>query len=171
MTAVGDISLRQATPGDGAAVAAIYRPIVEQTAISFEEVPPAADDMAGRIAHVLERYPYLVAEQDKRVIGYAYAAQHMERAAYRWSVNVSAYVAESARGAGVGKRLYRALFETLAERGFHMAMAGITLPNEASVKLHEGMGFQPVGIYREVGFKFGHWHDVGWWQRRIQAPP
>ncbi|MEM8587293.1 MAG: arsinothricin resistance N-acetyltransferase ArsN1 family B [Pseudomonadota bacterium] len=167
MTDAGDIFLRQATPGDGTAVAAIYRPIVEQTAISFEEVPPSADDMAGRIAQVLEHYPYLVAAQNDRVIGYAYPAQHMERAAYRWSVNVSAYVAEGFRGAGVGRRLYEALFETLAERGFHMAMAGITLPNEASVKLHEGMGFRPVGVYREVGFKFGRWHDVGWWQRRI----
>lgn len=167
MTDAGDIFLRQATPDDGTAVAAIYRPIVEQTAISFEEVPPSADDMAGRIAHVLEHYPYLVAAQNDRVIGYAYAAQHMERAAYRWSVNVSAYMAEGFRGAGVGKRLYGALFETLAERGFHMAMAGITLPNEASVRLHEGMGFRPVGVYREVGFKFGRWHDVGWWQRRI----
>jgi len=167
MTAAGDISLRQATPGDGAAVAAIYRPIVEQTAISFEEVPPSADELAGRIAQVLERYPYLVAARNDRVIGYAYAARHMERAAYRWSVNVSAYVAEGFRGAGVGRRLYEALFETLAERGFHMAMAGITLPNEASVKLHEGMGFKPVGIYREVGFKFGRWHDVGWWQRLV----
>lgn len=167
MTAAVDISVRQATPGDGSAVAAIYRPIVDETAISFEEEPPSAEDMAGRIAKVLGHYPYLVAQQDGRVIGYAYAAQHMERSAYRWSVNVSAYVAEGFRGTGVGKRLYRALFETLAERGFHMAMAGITLPNEASVKLHEGVGFKPIGVYREVGFKFGRWHDVGWWQRRI----
>lgn len=167
MTAAGDIALRQATPDDGTAVAAIYRPIVETTAISFEEEPPSAEDMGARIAIVLDQYPYLVAEQDERVIGYAYAAQHMERAAYRRSVNVSAYVADGFRGAGVGKRLYHALFEALAERGFHMAMAGITLPNEASVKLHEGMGFRPVGVYREVGFKFGRWHDVGWWQRAI----
>ena len=157
MTPALDMTLRPASPDDGSAIAAIYRPIVEQTAISFEEIAPSADEMAERIARVLERYPYLN----------AYAAQHMARAAYRWSVNVSAYIAEGFRGAGVGKRLYRALFDDLARRGFHMAMAGITLPNQASVGLHEGMGFKPIGVYREVGFKFGRWHDVGWWQRRV----
>ena len=167
MTPALDMTLRPASPYDGSAIAAIYRPIVEQTAISFEEIAPSADEMAERIARVLERYPYLIAEHDQRIVGYAYAAQHMARAAYRRSVNVSAYVAEGFRGAGVGKRLYRVLFDDLARRGFHMAMAGITLPNQASVGLHEGMGFKPIGVYREVGFKFGRWHDVGWWQRRV----
>jgi phosphinothricin acetyltransferase len=169
MTGAVAFSLRQALPEDGAAIAAIYRPIVEQTAISFEEAAPSAEEMAGRIAGILRHFPYLVAERDGLVVGYAYAAQHMERAAYRWSVNVSAYVAEDFRGAGVGKQLCRTLLEDLSKRGFHTAMAGITLPNPTSVALHEGLGFSPVGIYREVGFKFDRWHDVGWWQRLMST--
>ena len=161
------IRIRSAAIEDAGALQAIYAPIVEGTAISFEERPPSVEEMAARMAKTLERYPYLVAERGGQVAGYAYAGQHRMREACRWSVDVSAYVAEDARGLGVGRALYGALLSELSDQGFHAAFAGIALPNVASVAFHETQGFEPVGIYREVGFKFGRWHDVGWWQRRL----
>lgn len=161
------VTTRSARREDAAALQAIYAPIVDATAISFEEVPPSVEEMAERIADTLERYPYLVAVEAERAVGFAYASQHRSRAAYRWSVDVTGYVAESARRAGIGKLLYGALLSELAQGGFHAAFAGIALPNPASIALHESVGFEPVGVYREVGFKLGRWHDVGWWQRLL----
>lgn len=161
------MKVRTATSSDATAIQAIYAPIVEHTAISFEEVPPTINEIAGRIEETLLGYPYLVAEQGGRVVGYAYAGPHRTRAAYRSSVDVTIYVAEGARQMGVGRQLYGVLLPDLAGRGFHAAFAGITLPNAGSVRLHEMMGFNPLGVYREVGRKFGHWHDVGWWQRLL----
>ena len=161
------LSIRSATPGDAPFIQAIYAPIVEKTVISFEVVPPTVSDMAKRIETTLRSYPFLAAERAGEVIGYAYAGEHRTRAAYRWSVDVSAYVAEPARRSGVGQALYRTLLPILAEAGHHAAFAGITLPNAPSVGLHEAMGFRPVGVYREVGFKFGQWLDVGWWQKML----
>lgn len=160
-------AIRSAAGADAAALQAIYAPIVETTAISFEEVPPTVAEMAERVEATLRSYPYLVAENGGRVVGFAYASQHRARAAYRRSVDVTVYVAEHVRGAGVGRALYGALLPMLAERGFHAAFGGIALPNPGSVALHEAMGFEPVGVYREVGFKLGRWHDVGWWQRLL----
>lgn len=159
--------VRPATVADAAAIQAIYAPIVEKTVISFEETSPTTAQTAERIAAISQSYPYLVAERDGQVVGYAYAGRHSERAAYRLSVDVTVYIAEQARASGVGRTLYSALLPMLAERGFHAAFAGITLPNTGSVALHERMGFKPVGVYREVGFKFGQWLDVGWWQRLL----
>jgi phosphinothricin acetyltransferase len=159
------VTLRSATVADAADIQAIYTPIVETTAISFEDIPPTTDEMAGRIKTFLQGYPFLVAEQGGAVLGYAYGSKHRERSAYRLSCDVTAYVAPSARGQGIGKRLYQALLPELAERGYHAAFAAITQPNVASVALHEAVGFTKVGVYHEVGFKFGRWHDVGWWQR------
>ena len=160
-------AIRAAATADAPAMQAIYAPIVETTAISFEEVPPTVEEMAERVETTLRSYPYLVAENGGRVVGFAYASQHRARAAYRRSVDVTVYVAEHARGAGVGRALYGDLLPMLAERGFHAAFGGIALPNPGSVALHEAMGFEHVGVYREVGFKFGRWHDVGWWQRLL----
>ncbi|MCG8593403.1 MAG: N-acetyltransferase family protein [Kiloniellales bacterium] len=160
-------TIRSATLQDAGAIQAIYAPIVERTAISFEDAPPTAEEMARRIARTLEAYPYLVAEQEGRLLGYAYAGPHRARAAYRHSVDVTAYVAEAARGQGVAKALYGALLAALAGAGYHAAFAGIALPNPASEALHKAAGFQLVGVYREVGFKFDRWHDVAWWQRLI----
>ncbi|MCR9175100.1 MAG: GNAT family N-acetyltransferase [Alphaproteobacteria bacterium] len=157
--------LRAATVSDAAAIQAIYAPIVETTAISFEEDVPSVEEMARRIETYSQTHPYLVAERDGEILGYAYGSKHRDRSAYRLSVDVTAYVAASARGQGLGKRLYQALLPDLATRGYHAAFAAITQPNAASVALHESVGFTKVGIYREVGFKFGRWHDVGWWQR------
>ncbi|MGH6619425.1 MAG: arsinothricin resistance N-acetyltransferase ArsN1 family B [Alphaproteobacteria bacterium] len=160
-------AIRAAAGADAAAMQAIYAPIVATTAISFEEVPPTVEEMAERVETTLRSYPYLVAENGGHVVGFAYASQHRARAAYRRSVDVTVYVAEHARGAGVGRALYGDLLPMLAERGFHAAFGGIALPNPGSVALHEAMGFEHVGVYREVGFKLGRWHDVGWWQRLL----
>jgi phosphinothricin acetyltransferase len=123
--------------------------------------------MARRIEATSRDYPYLVAERDGVFAGYAYASQHRTRAAYRFSVDVTVYIAEAARRSGVGQALYAELLSNLAARGFHAAFAGIALPNPGSIALHERVGFTSLGIYREVGFKFGSWHDVGWWQRLL----
>ena len=156
--------VRIATASDAAAIAAIYAPIVRDTAISFETEPPTPSMIAQRIREGLEIYPWLTAERDGRIMGYAYASKHRERSAYRWSADVSTYVDECARRSGVGRALYGQLIAILREQGFHAAFAGIALPNAASIGLHEAMGFQPLGIYKEVGFKLGSWHDVGWWR-------
>lgn len=166
---LAEISIRSATPGDAPDIQAIYAPIVEHTVISFEEIVPSVEDMAQRIEETLKTHPYLVAENEGTVIGYAYGSKHRTRSAYRTSADVTVYVAEQARGSGVGKLLYRHLLDALAKGGYHAAFAGITLPNPASVGLHEAVGFVPVGIYKEVGSKFGQWHDVGWWQRILDG--
>ena len=158
------IDVRLARERDAAAVAAIYAPIVRETVISFEIEPPTASEMAERIATTARRYPWLLASAAGEVIGYAYAGEHRQRAAYRWSADVSAYIAAGARRQGVGRRLYQALFTVLRAQRLRAAFAGITLPNPASVGLHEALGFEPVGVYRKVGFKLGAWQDVGWWR-------
>jgi L-amino acid N-acyltransferase YncA len=149
---------------DAASCAAIYAPHVEAGATSFEETAPGAEELADRIERISATHPWLVAEIGGEVVAYAYSCEHRSRAAYRWSVDVSVYVASGHRRAGHGRRLYEALFERLRERGFRVACAGITLPNEASVALHESLGFAPVGVYRRIGWKQGAWRDVGWWQ-------
>lgn len=160
--------IRPATEADSAAIAAIYAPYVLETVISFEEDAPASDEIAARIERVLAAsLPYLVAEQAGAVIGYAYAAPWHARAAYRHSVETSIYLARDHVGQGLGKRLYSALLEQLRTRGLHVALGGITLPNAASVALHETLGFKKAAHYDQVGFKQGRWLDVGYWQRRI----
>jgi phosphinothricin acetyltransferase len=157
--------IRDADPRrDGAACAAIYAPSVTHGATSFEDVPPDGAELARRIEAISARYPWLVAEDDGQVVGYAYGSPHRERAAYRWAVDAAVYVGEGQRGRGVGKSLYGTLFDLLARQGFRTVCAGVTLPNEASVALHESCGFKPVGVYRRIGYKLGRWHDVGWWQ-------
>ena len=159
--------IRLATPADAPAIAAIYGPIVAETVISFELVPPTAEEMAERIGKTIPAYPWLVFERNGQILGYAYAGAHRARPAYRWSVDVSAYVAEAGRRQGIGRTLYERLLLLLRRQGYHAAFAGIALPNPASVALHEAVGFVQLGVYRNVGFKLGAWHDVGWWQRTI----
>ncbi len=154
--------IRLATSEDGAALAAIYAPAVSAMATSFELDPPDADEMGRRVRAATERTPWLVCEADGRVIGYAYASRHRERLAYQWSVDVSAYISADAHRRGIGRALYTSLFAILRLQGFCNAYAGITVPNPASFGLHAAMGFELVGIYRNVGFKFGRWHDVAW---------
>ena len=165
-------TVRVATEADADAVAAIYAPCVAGTAISFEEEPPSPTEMARRIAHCLRTHPFLVYDAGQGVIGYAYAGPHAARPAYRWSCDVSAYVASGQARRGVGRALYGELLNILKAQGFHSAFAGVALPNEASVGLHEAMGFRHLGTYREVGFKHGLWHDVGWWRLGlVEGPP
>ena len=165
------LTLRIAEPRDGAAFAAIYGPIVRDTVISFEEEPPSAEAMAERVRQKLVTHPWLAAERNGRVIGYAHASPFRDRAAYRWSVDVTPYVHEDARGQGIGRRLYQALFAILKLQGFRSAFAGVALPNPRSIALHEAFGFEPVGVYREVGFKHGAWRDVAWWRLGLSEDP
>jgi L-amino acid N-acyltransferase YncA len=163
--------VRVARPSDDAILAAIYAPHVEQSATSFELEAPSPKEMAARIRGTLDRYPWLVAERDGTILGYAYATEHRARRAYQWGVEVSVYIRDDAQRQGVGRQLYTRLFELLRQQGFYTAYAGITLPNPASVGLHEALGFLPVGVYRNAGFKLGTWHDVGWWQLALQPVP
>ncbi len=170
-------TIRLATAADAGALAAIYVPSVIDAPTSFEIEAPDAAEMARRLSAVLGHAPWLVLERSGAIAGYAYASRHHERAAYQWSVDVTVYVDRAHHRAGVGRALYTILFGLLRVQGFYVAHAGITLPNEASVGLHESLGFTPVGTYRDVGYKLGAWHDVGWWRLALRplepapAPP
>lgn len=165
------MTIRTATAADAAAIAAIYAPIVQATSISFELEAPSVEQMRERIAKTLQDLPWLVSEDAQgQVNGYVYASKHRERAAYQWSVDTTAYMREDARGRGIGKQLYGELKRILVGLGYCQAFAGIALPNQASVALRESVGFDALGVYRNVGFKHGQWHDVGWWQCNLQAP-
>ena len=165
-----DPIVRDATPADAAACAAIYAPYVTGTTVTFETDPPDAAEMARRIAKAQDRHAFLVLEEDGEVAGYAYAGPFKERAAYRWSCEVSVYLEPTQQGRGAGRRLYAVLLERLTARGYRMAAAGMTQPNEASGRLHAAMGFEPVGTYRGIGWKFGAARDVTWVQRVLGEP-
>lgn len=167
----GALRIRRATEADAASIASIYRPYVERTAISFETVAPTADEMGERIAKSLAHWDWLVAEEGGQCVGYAYGSSHRARAAYRYSAEVSAYLQPSHHRRGLGTRLYAALFDALAVRGYCNALAGVALPNEASVRLHRSVGFQSIGVFHAVGRKFGRWHDVAWFERRLRDEP
>jgi L-amino acid N-acyltransferase YncA len=156
--------VRPASARDGEACARIYTPYVLETAITFELEPPSGEEMGARIAAAAQTHAWLVLEEGEEVLGYAYGAPFHRRAAYRWSCEVSVYVDRERRGRGVGRALYEELLARLARRGYLVAAAGITLPNEASVRLHRAFGFEPVGTYRGIGYKLGRWHDVEWSQ-------
>jgi phosphinothricin acetyltransferase len=165
-------TIRLAAVDDAPAIAAIYAPYCEASAISFETSPPTPVEMARRVTVFGAQRPWLVLEEGDGdagvVLGYAYATAHNERAAYRWGVSTAIYVSSTHRRRGVGRALYTTLFEALRHLGYFKATAGITLPNAASVGLHEAFGFTLVGIYRDIGFKMGAWHDVAWYQASIR---
>jgi L-amino acid N-acyltransferase YncA len=163
------MQVRDATEDDAGACAAIYAPYVTDTTITFEYEPPSAAEMARRIAAAQRAHAWLVLEDDGRVVGYAYAGPYKERAAYRWSSEVSVYLETGRRRSGSGRMLYEALFERLADRGFRTLVAGMTLPNDASEGLHRALGFEPIGTFRRVGWKHGQWRDVAWAQRSLGA--
>jgi phosphinothricin acetyltransferase len=165
------VRLRAAAPDDAAAIAAIYAPYVAASAASFENEPPDARAMAERIAAGGDLYPWIVAEDDGGALaGYAYASAFRPRPAYRYAVETSVYLSQNQVGAGLGRRLYASLIATLEAQGFAQAIGAITLPNGASVRLHQLLGFVEAGVYRQVGYKLGAWHDVGLWQRSLAAP-
>ena len=165
------MKVRAARPDDAAAIAAIYAPYVTGSSVSFETEAPDAAEIARRMAEGVDHYPWLIAcEEDGAVVGYAYACAFRSRPAYRFSVETTVYVAGDAQRRGVGGTLYGALLPVLEAQGYAQAIAAITLPNPASVKLHEQLGYRRVGTYEEVGFKQGGWHSVGLWQRAL-APP
>jgi L-amino acid N-acyltransferase YncA len=162
--------IRRIEARDAAAVSAIYAPFVTDKATSFETEPPDAEAIKQKIRELEPQYPWLVFEADGEILGYAYACSHRARKAYQWSVEVSVYIDERAHKRGVGRALYLSLFEVLRRQGYASAYAGITLPNPASVGLHEALGFTAIGTFSKVGFKFGQWHDVAWLQLRLQDP-
>ena len=165
------LSIRDAVPeSDAEPCLAVYAPFVRDTPVSFEEVVPTVDEFRNRIRASIATHAWLVLEVAGRVVGYAYGSQHRARAAYRWAADVTVYIDPEHRGLGGGRLLYERLFERLHDRGFQVLCAGVTLPNEASVGLHRAMGFEPVGVYRRIGWKAGAWHDVMWLELEL-APP
>ena len=170
--------IRDADPQtDAAACAAIYAPSVSAGVASLEERAPEPREMTDRIRGIQRTHPWLVAEIDDRVVGYAYASRHRDRASYRWAADVTVYVSAAHHRRGIARSLYEILFDLLIGQGIYDACAGITLPNDASVGLHESLGFRPVGVYRNIAYKFGRWRSVGWWQKALreraddQPPP
>jgi L-amino acid N-acyltransferase YncA len=164
-------TIRDADPAtDAEACLAIYAPFVRDTAVSFEEVVPGIEEFRGRMRTSTTTHAWLVLEADGRVVGYAYGSAHRARAAYRWAAEVTVYIDPEHRGLGGGRQLYEQLFERLRDRGYRVLCAGVTLPNDSSVGLHTAMGFEPVGVYKRIGWKAGAWHDVEWLQLEL-APP
>ena len=161
------IAIRSATVADAPRCAEIYAPFVTDSWVSFELEAPGPEEMAGRIAKALQSHDWLVAEREGAVLGYAYGSEHRTRAAYRTSCDVAVYVDRDQTRQGIGRALYEALLPSLKDRNVHAAFAGIALPNDASIALHRAMGFDPVGIYRQVGWKMGDWRDVAWFQRLL----
>ena len=162
--------IRDAQAGDADACAAIYAPYVRDTAISFELDPPTPDEMATRIVAAQRTHAWIVAESGGQVVGYAYGSEFKSRAAYRFTCEVSVYLRPGLGGRGLGRALYDVLLPRLAELGYRQAVAGMTLPNAASEGLHRASGFEPVGVYRSVGWKFERWHDVAFMQRPLADP-
>lgn len=152
---------------DAAAVLSIYAPYVAETAISFESSVPTIPEIEERIETYTQKYPWLAAEEDGRIVGYAYASKHRDRDAYQWCVESSVYIERHYHGRGIAYALYTELFDRLTRMGFVNVYAGITQPNERSNKLHLKMGFEPVGVYKNIGYKLGQWHDVLWLVKTI----
>ncbi len=163
-------TVRQATPADAAAIARIYAPFCTSTSITFETEAVSPEAMAHRMLMLGDKYPWLVMDLDGDVAGYAYAAPHHERAAFRWAANVSVYISDPHRRSGIGRELYESLLCVLRLQGFIHAIAGVTLPNEPSVGLHQTLGFKLIGQYPQIGYKLGAWRDVGWWQKPLVDP-
>ncbi len=168
------MQIRLATESDAAACLRIYKPVVENTAISFEETAPSVEEMTLRIRKTLTMWPWLVCydpnlQPDQSIVGYAYAGTHRTRAAYRWTVESAIYIDENHRGKGIGNRLYRGLFGILRKQWYRTVVAGATIPNPASVKLHEQLGFKTIGVFNNIGFKFNQWHSTQWFELDLET--
>ncbi len=159
---------REAGEADLAAIAAIHAPYVTDTVATFDEEPLPVEGWREKWRSACDAdQPWYVCEEGGKVLGFAYCGSFRPKAAYRLTVETTIYLDRDAAGRGLGRSLYSDLLAEAGRRGFHLAVAGVTLPNDASVRLHEGFGFTPVGVFTEVGHKFGEWRDVGWWQRRL----
>lgn len=158
------MNIRKVELDDAAQIAEVYNYYIQNTHQTFETEPLSADEMRERIAEIIEKYPYVVAEEDGEIWGYAYATQFKLRQAYAYSAEVSIYVKNAAKQKGIGTQLYEKLFDELAETNIHAMVAGISLPNDASVKFHEKLGFTKVAHFRQIGYKLGRWVDVGYWE-------
>lgn len=165
------VIIRPLQEADALSMLAIYRHYVEATAISFEEEIPSPQEYTARVRKYIAGWAGVVAECEGNVVGYAYGSSHRERAAYRWSVETTVYVAAGAQRGGIGRKLYGALIPMLADAGFCNAYAGVALPNPASVALHRAVGFQPIGSFPRVGYKFERWHDVAWFHLPLRTEP
>lgn len=169
------VTVRLATKRDAARILDIYSPCILTSSISFETAVPSIKEMENRIKTCLQKFPWIVCEVDGRVAGYVYASKHRDREAYQWSCECSVYMHHDFKGRGIGRELYLLLFRILEHQQFRNVYAGITLPNEGSIRLHEKCGFKKFAEYENVGYKFGSWHSVGWWKLRINdyhpAPP
>lgn len=163
-------TIRIAKPEDAEQIRKIYRPYCQDTTISFEQKVPSLSEVKSRIQSISVQFPYLVLLEGDQILGYAYATQHRERAAYRWSVESSVYVNSEFNGQAVGSTLYTTLFEILKRQRYVNVYAGITMPNDASVAIHKKFGFNLVGTYKNVGYKHGLWHDVSWWHLQLSEP-
>lgn len=163
-----NIKIREATLIDAETILNIYAPYITDTCISFETETPTIREFTERMENFIKRYPYLVCEIDDKIVGYAYASKHRERAAYRYSADVSVYVEREYYRQGIGKALYTKLFDLLKEQGIYTVFAGITLPNKKSISLHKTFGFSEVGTYHNVGYKFGKWLDVMWLEKQLR---
>ena len=167
----GDVIIRTAREADAPAMLEIYTPYVEGSIISFEQEAPSTEEYTARVGKYLAGWGGVVAEVDGHVLGYAYGSSHRERAAYKWSVETTVYVAQRAQRSGLGRKLYAALISTLADAGYCNAYAGVALPNPASVRLHTAVGFRPIGTFPRVGYKFGEWRDVAWFHLVLREAP
>jgi len=170
MSSPDDVVIRPASAEDAEAIRAIYEPAVNGTFVTFEEVAPDTEEIVRRMRS-RPRLPWLVAGTADGVVGYARAIQHRVRPAYRWSAESSVYVAETHRGRGIGRRLYERLATEVRDLGYVSMFSGVALPNAASVALHERLGFRPIGVFPDVGYKLGAWHDVGWWVLPLRPRP
>ena len=168
---MSDLVIRDARMDDVPAMVAIYAPFITDTPVSFEVEVPTRAEFESRVAKAQSQWAWLVAEVEGRVVGYAYGSQYRARAAYRFGAEVSAYVDSAARGQGVASALYRRLFEILEGKGYCNLYAGIVIPNDASVGFHKALGFESIGVFHRAGWKFGAWHDVSWWERRLRDSP
>lgn len=171
MKPVSSAQIRQALPSDGDACAAIYKPFVEHTSVTFEYTPPDGTEFSRRIQSLEGRFPWLLWEEEGTILGYVYAAPHHERAAFQWDAEVSAYFSPEAQGKGMGTALYKLLFALLREMGYVRLYALITVPNPKSERFHRSMGFSPVCVYPRTGFKLGEWHDMIVMEKALRPLP
>jgi L-amino acid N-acyltransferase YncA len=161
--------IRQASNKDAVPILAIYAPFIRYSPVSFEDIVPGVEEMASRIENTARELPYLVCEIDGQIAGYAYASNHRARAAYRWTKELSVYIHPDFKRRKIGKAMYYCIMELLKFQGVNSVLAGITLPNPESVGFHENLGFTKVAEFHTTGFKLGKWHDVGWWELRLNS--